>query len=241
MYRLQDSISERKWTSLCISHSKHYSVCSEVIPRTNRAPLFCKHLVKEIKQREQTNRMLPKKRFFLRFAFIDPKRCQCPFLFSSSLVTLALTIIAVQPIFILNKRLMLQYCCIIGLSTLDRMKTEISCQLWSMNWSIEELNGSVLKKANILNNKLSRSMFLSNLLFFNTTKIQRLWTVSLESKKERIWSCFHFITKLPSKLTSLVVVCKEHRQSSGLSLSQSTFGQGGLAYTVFLYKNNPGD
>ena len=165
MYRLQDSISERKWTSWCKSHSKHYSVCSEVIPRTNIAPLFCKHLVKEIKQRKQTNRMLPKK-IFLRFAFIDPKRCQCPFLFSSSLVTLALTIIAVQPIFILNKPLMLQYCCIIGLSTLDRMKTEISCQLWSMNWSIEELNGGVLKKANILNNKLFQIyVFVQSIIF----------------------------------------------------------------------------
>ena len=61
-----------------------------------------------------------------------------PFLFTCHLWPLG---IAVQPIFILNKPLMLQNCSIIGLSTLDRMKTEISCQLWSMNWSIEELNG----------------------------------------------------------------------------------------------------
>lgn len=42
--------------------------------------------------------------------------------------------------------------------------------------------------------------------------------------------------KLPNKLTSLVVVYKEPGQSSGLSLLQSTFGQGDLAYTIFLYK-----
>ena len=70
MHRLQDSISERKWTSRRKSHSKHYSVRSEVITRTNTTALFCKHLVKEIKQREQTNRMLPKKDFFVRFALL---------------------------------------------------------------------------------------------------------------------------------------------------------------------------
>ena len=66
-----------------------------------------------------------------------------------------------------------------------------------------------LEKQIFLIINFSRSMFLSNLSFYyyKNTKVMNCLT----GIQERIWSCFHFITKLPNKWTSLVVVCKEPR------------------------------
>ena len=52
-------------------------------------------------------------------------------------------------------------------------------------------------------------MFLSDLSFYyyKNTKVMNCLT----GIQEGIWPCFHFIMKLPNKLTSLVVVCKEPR------------------------------
>lgn len=197
--------------------------------------------MKEIKQREQTNRMLPKN-IFCKVCINWSKEMSMSFplfLFTCHLWPL---VIAVQPIFIINKPLMLWNCSIIGLSTLDRMETEISCQLWSENWYIEELNGGGSWKANILNNKLFQIYVFVQCIILLLQNYKG-YELSHWNPRKREYS--HAFTSSQSCQINWLLwwwCIRNPGQSSGLSLLQSTFGQGDLAYTIFLYKKkNPGD
>lgn len=157
-----------------------------MITGTSTAQVFCKHMVKWVKQREQIGHLQKQiqvctnwsKEMWISFPL---------FLFTSFSLPLCPIVTAVQFIFML-KSLMPHDC---SRTDLDARRNECWNLMSFLNkwWigSMVKFEMRDLQRANILNNKLLLICFLPD-YHFNPERIQRFWTGSIESKKERMWS-----------------------------------------------------